>query len=134
MFQYTARNKRNQGFTIVELAIVVSVLVILAGLTVFGFGKWRENTAETELSSELSIAATATKNEINFKGSVSGLPASYKPGSGVNITYTPSTGAGFCIEGSSKSVPYVKMFINETGKISKGTCASGEAANYSDIP
>ena len=41
--------KRRQGFTIVEVIVVIVIIASLALLTVFAFGAWRKRTAKTEM-------------------------------------------------------------------------------------
>ena len=75
---YSEDMKKN-GFTIVELMIVIVVIAILAGIAIFGYASWRSSTIETALSSDLSSAASAMKQELNFNNTYSTIiPKSYR--------------------------------------------------------
>lgn len=96
------------AFTIIELIVVVSIVAVLAGLTIFAFGSWRQRTATTEMKNELHAVSTTLKNYQNFNNT---YPASlsaltYSTNTNVNVTYTlRSGGASYCLEAASTSVP-----------------------------
>ena len=116
--------KRQYGFTLVELLVVVTVIVVLATITIFAFGSWRQRTAKTEVKSALSAAAAAMKTEKNFgAGYPLALPSSYSPGSGVTVTYKAGgTATSYCLDGVSVAVPSVTMHVTETQQPVDGVC------------
>ncbi len=115
------------AFTIVELIIVIIVVAMLAAMTVFAFGSWRSRTATTEVTNALSSAASAMKNELTFKNVYpTAVPTSYSGNSGVTVTYVSGNTTSYCIEGVSKAVPTIKMFVSSTNTAPQyGTCAGG---------
>ena len=117
----------NSAFTIVELIIVIIVVAMLAAMTVFAFGSWRSRTATTEVTNALSSAASAMKNELTFKNVYpTAVPTSYSGNSGVTVTYVSGNTTSYCIEGVSKAVPTIKMFVSSTNTAPQyGTCAGG---------
>ena len=69
---------KKNGFTVVELMIVIVVIAILTGIAIFGYASWRSDTIETALSSDLSSAASAMKQELNLNNTYpTTIPKSY---------------------------------------------------------
>ncbi|MDR1138110.1 MAG: type II secretion system GspH family protein [Synergistaceae bacterium] len=50
---------KSRGFSLVEVLIVIMVIGILAGMSMFAFGSWREKTQATVILSELDSAKNA---------------------------------------------------------------------------
>lgn len=126
----TAPGTFHPAFTIVELIIVIIVVAMLAAMTIFAFGSWRSRTATTEVTNAMSAIASAMKNELTFKNVYpTSIPSNYSGNSGVTVTYVSGDAANYCIEGVSKAVPSIKMFISSSNaKPQYGTCVSGAIA------
>lgn len=56
------RRKQNQGFTLVEVIVVLVILAILAAILVPSMIGWIEKAEEKEVYTELNIAAKAAKS------------------------------------------------------------------------
>lgn len=123
------QNMNKKGFTIVELAIVIVVIAILAAISIGAYGAWRKETAKSEVTSELQSAATAMKNYRTFNGGyATALPDSYKKGGNVTVTLKYVTGTDFCAEGVSSTDASVLYSIKgSTGEPSSGACGSPPA-------
>lgn len=123
------RTARQSAFTIVELIVVVGVIAILAAVTIFGYGAWRDDIAETQVKNDLAAAATAMESARNFGegGYPADLPASYQPSDNSTISYTDGSARSFCLDGRSKQTEGVYYFIKSDSKGAplKGTCAEG---------
>jgi type IV pilus assembly protein PilE len=116
-----------QGFTIVELAVVIAVLGILAAITMGAYGQWRAATAKKEVQSDLIAASAAMENARNFgSGYPLSIPSTFTGSSGVNLTYKAGgTAQAYCLDASSIKVPSVTYYLssangNRTPAV--GTC------------
>lgn len=122
------------GFTIIELVVVIVIIGILATLTVVGWSNWRSGLAQKTVKSDLTAAAAAMENAKNFgSGYPTSIPASFKPGNDVTITYQSGNAQSYCIDGVSKIIPTVTYFINSatgTDPVA-GTCIGGPAMDPS---
>ncbi|HWT40786.1 MAG TPA: prepilin-type N-terminal cleavage/methylation domain-containing protein [Dongiaceae bacterium] len=54
------------GFTIVELIVVVTVIGILAGILIIGYGAWQHKVADANTQSDLQQGTTGLKSYQNF--------------------------------------------------------------------
>lgn len=110
---------KKNGFTIVELMIVIVVIAILAGIAIFGYASWRSSTIETALSSDLSSAASAMKQELNFNNTYpTTIPKSYRGSTGISVKWVSSS--KFCIEAEKSNI---KMrWLSTEGKAERASC------------
>ena len=123
--------KHVTGFTLVEMLVVITIVGIIASLTVVVWSGWQRRAAETEVKSDLTAVVTAMKSEQNFSnGFPTSIPSSFKASPGVTLTYASGDASSYCIDGSSKNRPNVILFVRQDGAIKKGTCLGGEIADY----
>lgn len=120
---------KRHGFTIVELFIVISIIAVLAMITIFGFGQWRARTARTEMKYELTIVSTALRNYLNFNNT---YPAAlndslnYQENANVSLTYVLRTdGASYCLSAKSLQVTTIGMLYLDSvnGSITTTACS-----------
>jgi len=105
-------NIRAKGFTIVELAVVVSVIGILAGVTVVGYGNWREGLAKDQVKSDLLQVASSMQAAKNFSnGYPSSIPASFKASPDVVLVLKNAQSGAYCINGFHAKYPAIGMSI-----------------------
>lgn len=98
------RGHAKQGFTIVELAVVIAVIGILVTLTAFAIGPWRKDTIAAAIQSDLKAAATTVQGRLNSDSNYAydALPADVKPTSGVTLRlYAKSDNTSFCLLGTA---------------------------------
>lgn len=102
-----------KGFTIVEVMITVAVIAIIAGVTIVGWGSWQQSIANKQVQSDLKQAANAMENAKNFgNGYPLALPTTFKPGSGVTISYVNGTTSTYCIQAISTKDSSVAYHID----------------------
>ena len=120
----TMYRQRHQGFTIVELLIMVAIIATLATFTIFAFGSWRTRTARTEVKTALSSLSASLKNELTFNNTYPAtVPSSYQPSNGVTISYK-STATSYCASGTSTAVPTVVWYITDASPTPTQTSCS----------
>ncbi len=59
MFKYFAKNKREKGFTLVELMIVIAIIGLLAAIAIPQFASYRQKGYNTKAKAELRSYYTA---------------------------------------------------------------------------
>ena len=106
---------QKRGFTIVELLVVIALIGLLATITIFGFGTWRERTATTEVTNALITVAGAMNNAKNFStGYPTSFPSGYDAVNNVVLELASSSSTSYCINGYSTAVTSVRMSISST--------------------
>lgn len=58
---------KKAGFTVVELLIVITVVALLAGITIVSYGTWQQRVATTTVLSDINLATSGLKNYRNNK-------------------------------------------------------------------
>ena len=119
------QDMKHKGFTIVELVVVIAVIGILAGITVVGYGAWRDRAAKTEVMSDLRNAALAMKNELNFNNKYpTTMPDSYKVSPNVVVEMIQSPDTAYCINAYNKQKPaiYYSISSSQLGEIRNFLC------------
>ncbi len=127
------RRVRDNGFTIIEMLIVVAVIAILAAIVVVSFGAWRANINANVVKSDLKAAAATMETTRNDQGGYpSSIPSSFKASDNVVLVLTGSTSATFCITGSYSTSPSTQFYIDNTFATQEpksGSCATRPVAN-----
>lgn len=113
--------KKQTGFTIVELLIVIVVIGILAAITIIAFNGAQRSAAIALLQVDLRGAADFTKSEAVDTGSYPADLTSFEPSEGTTVEYT-LTGATYCITVSSARAATSFFYESTTGDITEGTC------------
>jgi len=132
MFFEFKRRKANQGFSIIELVVVVTIIGVLATVVGVNYGNWQDTATATELKSDLlNIASTAESYRTFNNAYPTSVPSSIKVSSGITVTGGSSDGKNFCYEATSSRASDITYYIdNSTSKSGamSGTCASRPGA------
>lgn len=107
-----------QGFTIVELLIVILVIAILAALVIISYNGIRDNAIVGSLKSDLNQASkqmglAATDNQNQFPSS---LPSTIKPSKGnvLQLTRVADSTKSWCINAYGPNNTIVSLDSNST--------------------
>jgi prepilin-type N-terminal cleavage/methylation domain-containing protein len=118
--------KRSNGFTIVELLIVIVVIAILAAITIVSYNGISQRAVASTIQSDLSSAAkkleiaktTSSTAEFPENFSATGLST---PSDAVR-SYYRNGGSGFCVSLTQKNASY---YIESNGSPKVGLCGDG---------
>lgn len=134
MIRYGKANT-SQGFTIVELVIVIVVIAILAAISVVGYGAWRESIAASEVDSDINGVTAAMENartwsddgypefadDTVFDGS-NGTGDVFTSSENVTLTYKYGDTESYCVEAVSDANSSIIVFFKmENGLKSSGS-------------
>lgn len=138
---YNGKKPLSQGFTIVELLVVVVVIAILAAITIVSYNGIRERAVSSMLQSELSTASTTLKmdlartNQFPLSLAVANEGKGMTFGDDIEVTYVPEEGSvspqTFCLSLTKGTKSY---FITEKTQPGEGACeAPAPVLTYSEM-
>lgn len=116
---------RNKGFTIIELITVITVIGILAGITIVSYGTWRTTTAQNEVKSNLSGVVSAMESSRNFNsGYPLSIPSTIPANPNVTLVYVRGSATDYCVTGTSTVVNTVVYYVGPSygTEAIQGTC------------
>lgn len=109
------------GFTIVELLIVIVVIAILTAIAIVSYNGITANAKESALKSDLSTAA----KKLGLEKVESGSYPSDKPSYISNTINYTGGGNSFCVSGETSGK---KFHMTESGSTSEGDCPAQSSA------
>jgi prepilin-type N-terminal cleavage/methylation domain-containing protein len=130
--------KNRNGFTIVELTIVIAIIAILAAISIVMFSKVQIDTRNTDRSSKVDIITGALEKYFNKNGEYPScsdmtqagaqVSASVLPGIDLGALLTPTSGSGVtnsitCTSLTAGSGPDAFAYVGD----GSGTCNTGAA-------
>jgi type IV pilus assembly protein PilA len=96
-----------QGFTLIELILVVVIIGILAAIAVPKFFLTRERAYRTSMQADLKSLATLQEiyhiSNLSYSGSLAALEMT--PSEGVDVTVTEATARGWAAQTTHPGVP-----------------------------
>lgn len=121
--------KKQSGFTIVELLIVIVVIAILASISIVSYTGIQTRAAGTVLQSDLRNAATQLTLDYTYNGTYPSSTTTANEGkgltqsSGTTYTYTADS-TSYCLMATSSKAGVPTYYISSTsGAVAQGTCA-----------
>jgi|GEM_PF-538120 len=131
----TKQSLKSQGFTIVELLIVIVVIGILAAITLVAYNGVQQSASAVVLKSDLKQAQTQLELDRINDGEYPDSKEAADGGKGLraspdtNLEYTKS-GADYCLTASSDRAKTSFHFSSSDGTIQDGAC--GDHTGYVD--
>lgn len=114
-------NRRNEGFTIVELLVVIVVIAILAAITIVSYNGIALRAKETALKVDLKNGATQLQVMYETDGSYPADTSTIKKAATTTFTYS-FTADAFCLQATSTGLPGKSFYIQNGDTIKEGTC------------
>ena len=110
-------HRKINGFTLVELIVVISIIGILASITTISYNSWRQSIMVAQLKSDLNGAASAMEDARNFgtSGYPLSVPSTFTATSGDTLSGGSSDGKTYCISVvNSSQFPNLSYYIDST--------------------
>lgn len=119
--------KHVAGFTIVELAVVVTIVALLAAISYFILSGWRVETARTEVKNDLQVIESELEAYRTFNNTypLSLSMLEYEQTDTVDVTYNYNTAQEtYCLNGKSNVEPSVEYYISTATSehLAEGSC------------
>ena len=126
---YRSSNEHRQGFTIVELLVVVVVIAILAAIAIVSYNGVTARATESTMRSDLQSNATAVEVDKVINGTYPTDAPSANGGKGLSVsgnnqlTYVP-IGNEFCVSITNPKYNGVLRFKSLDRQVTNGLCVA----------
>lgn len=122
-FYLRQKLQQDEGFTLLELLVVIAVLGVLAAIAIQQFVIYRSRSIDSQMRSDLKSAAMAMESYFadfqSYPNSVGGLTSvGFRQTSGVSLTINVTSPASFILTASKPSGTQASFtFDSSTGLI-----------------
>lgn len=116
--------RRNSGFTIVELLIVIVVIAILATITIVAFSGVAGSAKEASLRSDLRNNAQKLAESFSLQGAYppTQTDAAIQASEGNTLSYRANSTNGYCLQATNGNLSF--YITGKSGKASAGKCVN----------
>jgi type IV pilus assembly protein PilA len=113
---HSTRRAQHQGFTLIELMVVVVVIGLLAAIAIPKFANTKEKALVAAMKSDLrNVAGTQeaywTQNQTYYAGVIPDPAFKFTPSPGVTITIINSSAAGWSAKATGLPVTTTECYI-----------------------
>jgi prepilin-type N-terminal cleavage/methylation domain-containing protein len=119
--------RRRQGFSIVELLVVIAVIGIIVTISVVSYGAWKKDTIATQVKSDLNAVITAMESYRTFNNQYPvTVPSTVTPSSGVSFSGGSSDGVTYCVAATTTSDSTLQYYVDSSSAAlgaQAGTCS-----------
>lgn len=107
--------KLKQGFTLIEMLVVISLIGILAALGMVSFSSVQKQARDTTRKSDLKQYQTATENYANANNG--SYPTATTAQTAASGTYCTALNIGTCPRDPKNVAPYRYMYISDAAGV-----------------
>ncbi|MFA6515398.1 MAG: prepilin-type N-terminal cleavage/methylation domain-containing protein [Candidatus Paceibacterota bacterium] len=120
MFKKFNKNKYNSGITLVELLVVISIMMVLSGITMFDYNKYRSQTLTQNLADDIALSVRKAQS---YAIGVHKSDSVFDVGYGVHFSTTIPVN-GDLYSGSNKSFILFSNIDNDVAYDAGDSCGS----------
>ncbi len=132
------KSRYHSGFTVIELIVVITIIGILAGITIVSYGAWRHQATAAKVKSDLNSVIAAMSSYQTYNNTYpTTVPSSVAPSSGVVLTGGSTDGVTYCVNGTSTDDSSVLYYVASETKSQGpliGTCAGRSTIPAPGVP
>jgi prepilin-type N-terminal cleavage/methylation domain-containing protein len=124
MFKNFKKIKKNKGVTLVELLVVIFIFVVISGITIFDYGKFRSSLSVQNLADDIALSVRKAQG---YAIGVHSEGSAFNIGYGVHFTLNPNNVDNQYSGNNSSFILFSDMGTSEDKMYSHGSqCGNPE--------